>query len=47
MENEEQFEENVFQSLEEQELINECIEAMNELVLLDEIKQVEAEQINE
>lgn len=47
MENEELFEENVFQSLEEQELINECIEAMNELVLLDEIKQVEAEQITE
>lgn len=47
MENEEQFEENVFQRLEEEELINECIEAMNEMVLLDEIRQVEAEHIHE
>lgn len=47
MENEEEFDDQVFQSLEEEELMNDCIEAMNELALLDEIKQVEAEQINE
>lgn len=47
MENEEEFEENVFQNLEEQELMNECMEAMNELALLDEIKQVEAEHFDE
>jgi hypothetical protein len=47
MENEEEFEDQVYQTLEEQELMNECIEAMNELVLLDEIKEVEEEQIIE
>jgi len=47
MENEEEFDDQVFQSLEEEELMNDCIEAMNELALLDEIKMVEAEQINE
>lgn len=47
MENEEEFEFQVFQSLEEQELMNECLEAMGELALLDEIKQVEAEQFEE
>lgn len=45
MENEEEFEDQVFQNLEEEELINDCLEAMNEIVLLDEIKQVEAEHI--
>lgn len=47
MENEEEFDDQVFQSLEEQELMNECFEAMNFEVLLDEIKEVEAEQIYE
>lgn len=45
MENEEEFDDQVFQTLEEEELMNECELAMSELVLLDEIKQVEAEQI--
>ena len=48
MENEDEFEDQVFASLEEEELMNDCLEAMNELQLLDEIRQVEAEQqINE
>lgn len=43
---EEEFENQVLQSLEEQELINDCMEmheAVNELELLDEIKQTEEE----
>lgn len=47
MENEDEFEDQVFQTLEEEELMNECMAAMDELVLLDEIKQVEAEQFDE
>lgn len=47
MEDEDQFENQVFASLEEQELMNECLEAMTEMSLLDEIKEVEAEQLIE
>lgn len=46
MENEDEFEDQVFQNLEEEELIIECKEmheAMNELDLLDEIRQTEEE----
>ncbi|CRL03035.1 CLUMA_CG016194, isoform A [Clunio marinus] len=45
MENEEAFDDEVYQSLEEAELMNDCMEAMNELELLDGIKQVEQEQM--
>jgi hypothetical protein len=47
MENEEEFEDQVYQNLEEEELINDCLEAMECLALLDEIKQVEAEHFIE
>jgi hypothetical protein len=46
MENEDEFEDQVFNQLEEQELMNEAMEmheAMNELDLLDEIRQTEEE----
>lgn len=47
MENEEEFDDLIMQNLEEQELMNDCLEAMNEMALLDEIGAIEAEQINE
>lgn len=47
MENEDEFEIEVFASLEELELINECEQAMGEIALLDEIREVEAEQFIE
>lgn len=47
MENEDQFETEVYASLEEQELMNECLEAMAEMSLLDEIKELEAEDFIE
>lgn len=46
MENEQEFEQEEIRRLEEEELANQCLEAMGELVLLDEIRQVEAEQHN-
>jgi hypothetical protein len=54
MENEELFETEVYASLEEQELMNECLEAhlglevhLGEIALLNEIREVEAEQFIE
>lgn len=47
MENEDDFESEVFEKLEEQELIEECLEAFNEMSLLDEIKELEAEEFFE
>lgn len=43
MENEDQFETEVFASLEEQELVKECLEVMSEMTLLDDLREVEAE----
>jgi hypothetical protein len=45
--NEQEFDRLEIQKLEEQELVKECMEAMNEMILLDEIRQVEAEQHKE
>lgn len=47
MANEEEFEQEEIQRLEEEELINQCMEDLSEMVLLDEIRQVEAEQHKE
>lgn len=47
MENEDDFESEVFEKLEEQELIEECLEAFNEMSLLDEIRELEAEEFFE
>lgn len=43
MENEDQFETEQMIFFEEQELIHECLEAMAEMSLLDEINEIEAE----
>jgi hypothetical protein len=43
MENEDEFEGEFYASLEEQELVNECLEAMAEMNLLDEIQELEAD----
>lgn len=47
MENEEEFEEEEMQRLEEQELILQCNSAMDELELLDDIRQLECEHHRE
>lgn len=47
MENEEEFEEEEMQRLEEQELILQCNSAMDELALLDDIRQLECEHHKE
>jgi hypothetical protein len=51
MENEDQFETEVFASLEEQELIDQCNADFSEIALLEEIREIrdeiEAEQVNE
>lgn len=43
MENEEEFEDQVFQTLEEEELTNECLEVMNEEVLREEVEDIQYE----
>lgn len=43
MENEQEFDQQEIQRLEEQELINQCMEEMSEMQLLEEIEQFEAE----
>lgn len=47
MENEEEFEEEEMQRLEEQELILQCNSAMDELALLDDLRQLECEHHKE
>lgn len=47
MENEQEFEQEEIRRLEEEELANQCMEAMSEMLLLDEITQVEVEQHKE
>jgi hypothetical protein len=47
MENEEEFEEEEMQRLEEQELILQCNQTMDELELLDDIRQLECEHHRE
>lgn len=47
MENEEEFEEEEMQRLEEQELILQCNSAMDEMELLDDIRQLECEHHRE
>jgi hypothetical protein len=47
MENEDEFETEVYEKLEEEELTNECLEAFNEMSLLDEIRELEAEEFFE
>jgi len=47
MENEQEFEQEEIRRLEEEELANQCMEAMSEMLLFDEITQVEVEQHKE
>lgn len=47
MENEQEFEQEEIRRLEEEELSNQCMIAMSEMLLLDEIRQVEDEQDKE